>query len=75
MVCDTCKDAVRDEGGEHLTNPEVESLCRSMGADIADHRCEQFDGGDGCDCACYGGPTVKVDQTEELYMEQVERLP
>ena len=63
MVCDTCLTAVYDEGGSNLTGEEQAQMAQDFGGDIADHRYEQFDGGDQCQCACYGGPNVKHDQT------------
>lgn len=65
QVCDNCLTAVHDEHtGFKLSTEEQAYMARDLGADIADHRCEQFDGGSPCDCACYGGPTEKRDQTE-----------
>lgn len=62
-VCDECLTAVYDETSIQLDANEQQLMAMEMGADIADHRCEQFDNGDPCDCACYGGPTVKHCQT------------
>ena len=65
-VCDECLTAVNDEAiGEPLTGEEQATIAQGLGDNIADHRCEQFDGGDRCDCACYGGPAVKKDQTTD----------
>ncbi len=68
-VCDDCLTAVCDEG-PGLDADEQSEMAAEFGADIADHRCEQFDGGDPCDCACYGGPNIKHDQTEEITVDE-----
>ncbi|KKK58456.1 hypothetical protein LCGC14_3044250 [marine sediment metagenome] len=64
-VCDECLTAVHDETTISLTADEQANMARELGADIPDHRCDQFDTGDPCDCACYGGPTAKIKQTDD----------
>ncbi|KKL18241.1 hypothetical protein LCGC14_2477230 [marine sediment metagenome] len=61
-VCDECLTAIYDESPGRLIAAEQAQMAIEMGADIADHRCEQFDGGTPCYCSCYGGPSEKYDQ-------------
>lgn len=52
-VCELCSEAAAEEA---LTAPdEVELLCRELGADIADHLCEEIelDSVTTCGCACH----------------------
>ncbi|KKM22408.1 hypothetical protein LCGC14_1625610 [marine sediment metagenome] len=71
-VCDECLTAVHDETTTSLTADEQADMARELGADISDHRCDQFDTGNSCACACYGGPTEKVKQIDsDLYHQLV----
>ena len=49
-VCDECMTAAYDEGAE---DEEMQAdICRSIGADIADHTCERLETNKACACAC-----------------------
>ena len=60
VVCDSCLDAVRDEGFDDsgLTAEEafrtIAGLSRMMGADLVDHLCDEREGDitEICDCGC-----------------------
>ena len=50
--CDSCLDAALDEGGSDI--PDF--VLGEFGADIADHLCDENEGGatgDPCNCACH----------------------
>ncbi len=49
-VCDECMTAAYDEGAED-EDMQAE-ICRSMGADMADHTCERVETNKACACAC-----------------------
>ncbi len=53
-VCEMCLDAAAEEA--LATEDERELLCITLGADIADHLCEEIesDGWTRCGCACHG---------------------
>lgn len=61
-VCELCTEAATEEA---LAAPdEVELLCRELGADIADHLCEEIElaGETACLCACHPGEKQKLRQ-------------
>jgi len=51
MVCDSCIDALMEEGfpAEGASNAELNQFCIDMGGDIADHICEEWEE---CQCGC-----------------------
>lgn len=51
VVCDNCLTAAYDEGAQDK-DMQID-VCLNLGADIADHRCESFDGGGKCSCSCH----------------------
>lgn len=52
-LCDTCCDTIYDETPVELDADTVREIARTMGGEIADHRCEELDGGARCDCSCH----------------------
>ena len=55
-VCDTCVNAAADEVGGPGEEMELYTeVCLMLGADIADHLCDETesDGGVRCDCPCH----------------------
>jgi hypothetical protein len=51
-VCDSCLDALYDEGYE---GEGAEELLIALGADLPDHICESVETCKPCDCACQRG--------------------
>ena len=56
-VCDSCLDAAYDEAGSLFDDEDgtpAEEICLTLGADIADHLCDEIEtqGEVRCDCAC-----------------------
>ena len=51
-VCESCLEVAEEEGAEE---EEASMLMRTMGADVADHLCDQIesDGDVQCACACH----------------------
>ena len=55
MVCDSCREFIREEAGECIDDETVEAIALSMGADIADHLCDAVETPPmECRCACLG---------------------
>ena len=50
--CDSCKNAAHDEAGFDIDPLTEELLLLDMGADIADHLCDQDETAQPCLCAC-----------------------
>lgn len=50
MFCESCLDAAREEGADEDI---LEMALEMMGSDIADHICEEQEGGEPCACPCH----------------------
>lgn len=61
MICDTCFDAITNEGfgdGFALRPDEIAMIAQDLGAEIPDHCCEDIDDqprtdDQACECACH----------------------
>ena len=53
-ICESCLAAYEDEGMDLDDEFLVEMIAASLGADIADHFCDEIEDeeADPCDCAC-----------------------
>ena len=50
MYCESCLDAAYDEGAEDVDDAEL--LLAELGADIADHLCDNVEVGLEAECKC-----------------------
>lgn len=55
MICDSCRENIREEAGKHLDEETLEAVAASMGADLPDHLCDAVEAPpQSCGCACQG---------------------
>ena len=53
--CDSCTEAANNEAGYELDPFSIAMLLGDLGADIADHLCDETESGETCACACNRG--------------------